>query len=65
MADCVTRHVTSRAMDKTVEQQPTARLVAFVEPSLAARIAQLARQNERSISGELRFLLRQAVKGNR
>lgn len=51
-------------MDKiAVEQQPTTRMVTFVEPRLAARIAQLARENERSISAELRLLLRQAVKG--
>jgi hypothetical protein len=39
----------------------TARLITMVEPSLAERLAAQAMANDRSLSSELRHLLRQAV----
>jgi len=45
----------------TEEQHPTARLTAFVEPTLADRIERAARSNERSVSAEIRLILRQAL----
>jgi hypothetical protein len=60
----VTRGVPSRSMEK-IEQHPTARLTAFVEPTLADRIERAARANERSVSAEVRLILKQALEAKR
>jgi hypothetical protein len=45
-------------MEQT-QEHPTARVTSFVEPTLAERIAESARVNERTISAEVRLILRQ------
>jgi plasmid stability protein len=46
-------------MDK-VEEHPTHRIVSFVGRDLAERIEQMARVNDRSVSAEVRRILRAA-----
>jgi hypothetical protein len=60
----VTRAVTSRHMEQ-IQEHPTARLTAFVEPTLADQIERAARSNERSISAEVRLILKQALEAKR
>jgi plasmid stability protein len=48
-----------------IEQHPTARLTSFVEPALAEALERQAAQNDRSVSAELRRILRQALEGKR
>lgn len=63
--DGVTRHVPSRAMEQ-IEQHRTVRVVSFLEPALADLIAEIARQQERSVSAEVRRALRsQYLEGGR
>jgi hypothetical protein len=45
---------------KEPEQHPTARVVSFVEPSLAEQIIRQATANDRSVSAEVRRVLRAA-----
>jgi hypothetical protein len=47
-------------MEQT-QQHPTARLTAFVEPRLADQIERMARANERSVSAEIRIILRREL----
>lgn len=56
----MTHAVTSRHMEQT-QQHPTARLTAFVEPRLADQIERMARANERSVSAEIRIILRREL----
>jgi hypothetical protein len=51
-------------MEQT-QEHPTARLTAFVEPTLADQIERAARSNERSISAEVRLILKQALEAKR
>jgi hypothetical protein len=46
---------------KTEEQHATARVVSFVEPRLAERLEELARKNDRSVSSQVKVILRQAL----
>lgn len=52
-------------MEQIEQQHPTARLTTFVEPKLAELVEQLARQNERTVSAELRRALRDIYLGSR
>lgn len=60
---CRDRDGTLRHM-KT-EEQPTHRVVTFIGRSLAERIEQMARVNDRSVSAEVRRILRQALEAKR
>jgi plasmid stability protein len=44
-----------------IEEQPTHRVVTFLGRSLAEHLEQMARVNERSVSAEVRLILRQAL----
>jgi len=41
------------------------RVVTFVDRATAARIAEMARESERSVSAEVRLILRQALEPKR
>jgi hypothetical protein len=49
----------------TEEQHATARVVSFVEPRLAEQLAELARKNDRSLSSQVKVLLRDALESKR
>jgi plasmid stability protein len=42
-------------------EHPTHRVVTFVQRDIAERIEQMARVNDRSVSAEVRRILRQAL----
>lgn len=45
--------------------RPSERLVAHVEPQLAKAVEELARRHDRSVSGEIRAVLRAYLEGGR
>jgi len=51
-------------MEQT-QEHPTARITAFVEPRLAERLEELARKNDRSVSSQVKVLLRDALESKR
>jgi hypothetical protein len=60
----VTHAVPSRSMEK-IEEQPTHRIVSFVDRRLAEHIERMARHNDRSVSSQVRVILRQALEAKR
>jgi hypothetical protein len=49
-------------MDRTTEETPSHRIVSFVDRDLAERLVETARRNERSLSAEVRLILRHWAK---